>query len=183
MRDDERALTERARTSAQGFGELYDHFYEPIYAFTYRRTSSPEEAADITAAVFHAALVRIGQFEPREVPLSAWLYRIASHKLADHYRQRYRAGEVGLDAVDDWPEEGADPAEALGTRERREAVNRALAALPERDQTVLSLIFFDDLSREQVAATLGTSVNNVYVWLHRALQRLRRQLEVEVEHV
>jgi RNA polymerase sigma-70 factor (ECF subfamily) len=183
MSDDERALVERARTSAEGFGELYDRFYERIYAFACRRTGNPEEAADVTAAVFHAALVRIRDFEYRDVPLSAWLFRIASHKLADHYRQRYRTDQVDLAAVESLPADGADPDEAVSVRERHEAVNRALAALSERDQVVLSLVFFEELSRDQVAAIVGTSVENVYIRLHRALKRLRRQLHAEVAHV
>lgn len=183
MNAEERALAERARTSAEGFGELYDRFYDRIYTFAYRRTGNPEEAADVAAAVFHAALVHIRDFEPRDVPVSAWLYRIASHKLADHYRRRYRAAQIDLASVEQMPADGADPFEAVTTQQQHEAVNRALAMLPEGDQTVLSLTFFDDLSREQVAEVMGITVNNVYVRLHRALERLRRQLQAEGAHV
>jgi RNA polymerase sigma-70 factor (ECF subfamily) len=183
MNNDERALAERAQTSAEGFGELYDRYYERIYNFACRRTSNPDEAADVTATVFHDALVHIRDFEYRNVPVSAWLYRIASRRLADYYRRQYRAEQVDLATVESLPADDADPAEALLGHERREVVNRALDELPERDQMVLSLVFFEDLSREQVATIMGTSVDNVYVWLHRALKRLRRQLSTEVTYV
>lgn len=180
--DDERALVERAKASAEGFGELYDRYYDRLYAYAYRRTASRQETEDITSAIFEEVLRGIGRFQWRDIPLSAWLYRIANNVISDHYRQRYRAEAVELARVVETASDGQGPEEWIAQQEGREAMKRALAALSQRDQDVINLVFFEDLPREEVARVLGCSVANVYVRLHRALQRLRRQMDEEVEH-
>jgi RNA polymerase sigma factor (sigma-70 family) len=58
--------------------------------------------------------------------------------------------------------------------------------LPDAERELLTLKFFEDLSSAEVAEVLNISVSNVYVRVHRALQRLRAELEklerVEADH-
>src|SRR5438874_7284382 len=74
---DERLLIEAAQHDPSRFAELYENNFERVYAYVVRRVHSREEAEDITAEVFHQALLNIGRFEWRGVPFAAWLLRIA----------------------------------------------------------------------------------------------------------
>ncbi len=52
----DREMLIRAQTGTQGFGELFDAYYDRIYAFAYRRVGAREVAEDIASAVFEDAL-------------------------------------------------------------------------------------------------------------------------------
>ncbi|MFQ5578348.1 MAG: RNA polymerase sigma factor, partial [Anaerolineae bacterium] len=163
----------------EGFGRLFDRFYEPLLAYTYRRTGNLPAAQDVVAAVFEDALKQIGSFEWRGTPLSAWLYRLAANKVADYFRAMYRRPELALSGVA--PIEAGDPPleATLMRADRLAQLNRAIHALSGTDRLVINLIYFDALSREEAAQILGCTVNNVYLKLHRAIKRLKRQLEKE----
>lgn len=171
----EHTLLAEAQASAEGFGRLYDATYDRIYAYAYRRTGNATEAEDITAAVFEAALRGISRVRLENRPVLAWLYGIARHQVADHYRRREAAPED--DAETDGTEgESPDPQEWLEGEERATLLRHALTTLSTDDQAVLDSVYFAGLSRGEAARLLGISANALYVRLHRALARLRRQV-------
>ncbi len=169
--NDECTLLKRAQTSADGFGELFDAYYDQIYAYAYRRLQTRQAAEDIAASVFEDALKSIKRLRWQNKPLSAWLYKIASRRVADLYR-RGRHDEPLSDnsAMSDGPAIGVEREEEFA------AVRRAMDGLSENDRELIRLVYFDELDRTQVAAVLGCTTNSVYVRLHRALKRLERIL-------
>ena len=66
---------------------------------------------------------------------------------------------------------------SLDQIENREALRPLLAALPERDRTVLMLRFFDSLTQTQIAERVGISQMHVSRLLAKSLARLRDQLQ------
>lgn len=169
-------LLSQAQTGADGFGRLFDRFYDPLLAYAYRRTGDLEVAQDLVAAVFEDVLKQIHAFEWRGAPLSAWLYRLAANKVADYFRAHYRRVKVGLDEAETL-ESGLPPPDSNLHRAVTAAqLNRAIHQLSEADQQVINLIYFDELSREEASLIIGCRIDNVYVRLHRALKRLKEQL-------
>ena len=69
------------------FVQFYRRHLAAILAFFLRRTGDPELNADLTAEVFAAALLAAPRYQPGDLPALAWLYGIASHKLADSRRR------------------------------------------------------------------------------------------------
>ena len=76
-----------ARTSAEPFGVFYERHFASVLAFFRRRTPGPEEAFDLTAETFAAALAAVPRFEPGPEPARAWLFAIARHKLSESLRK------------------------------------------------------------------------------------------------
>ncbi len=169
----ERDLLARAQASADGFGELFDRYYDRIYAYAYRRVGTQVAAEDIAACVFEDALRNIRRVRWQGTPVIAWLYRIASRRVADYYRDRQNSS-VGA-------QEQADIAESPDRMvERAEAhvvVRAGLDQLAERDREIIQLTFFDQASAAEIGALWNCTPNSVYVRLHRALKRLRAVLE------
>src|SRR5215217_4158762 len=100
----ERELVERARTGdSEAFAKLYRHYVPRIHAFSYRRTNSRELAEDVTAATFERAYRQLERFEWRGGGFGAWLFRIASNELTDHYRRQQRTrgdrGQLAMGAL------------------------------------------------------------------------------------
>ena len=74
--------------------------------------------------------------------------------------------------------EGRGAETAVAQREQQSHLHDALAQLSDKDRDIISLRYFEELSSEEVAEILGCSTQNVYLRLHRALGRLRQQLEI-----
>jgi RNA polymerase sigma-70 factor (ECF subfamily) len=166
--EDDRLLIEAAQADPARFVELYERHLDRIYAFVSRRTANRAAAEDITSAVFEQALRTVGRFEWRGVPVSAWLFRIASNALADYWRERARdAHEAPTDVLD--PHEAEDV-------ERRIALYQEVERLPDLQQQVIRLRFVEEKSIREVAAALGRSEGAVKQLQLRALENLRKSM-------
>jgi RNA polymerase sigma-70 factor (ECF subfamily) len=84
-RSDTQLLVE-ARTSAEPFGVFYERHVASVLAFFRRRVRGPEEAFDLTAETFAAALAAVPRFRPAPEPPRAWLFAIARNKLSEASR-------------------------------------------------------------------------------------------------
>ena len=77
------------------------------------------------------------------------------------------------------PDDGADPAIV---REDRDQLATALSRLGSSDRLVLALRWFEDLAESEIAEALGVRPGTVKSRLHRAMRRLRVELESEGSH-
>ncbi len=75
-----------ARTSPEPFGAFYERHFPSVLAFFRRRVAGPEEAFDLAAETFAAALASVPRFEPGPEPPQAWLFAIARHKFSEALR-------------------------------------------------------------------------------------------------
>lgn len=186
--EDESALVEQARRNPRAFAALYDRYVEIIYGYVMRQVGDVAIAQDITAATFEKALRHIRRYRWREAGLAPWLYTIARNEIAQHFRRgrftvawRPDNGD-GPDRTYSAGQSDGRPIESmLLATERDSDLHAALRDLSAADRDVLTLRFLEGLPTEDVAATLGCSRDNVYVRLHRALARLRGQLERQDE--
>src|SRR5262245_30291261 len=79
-------LLVHARTNAESFGVFYERYFASVLAFFRRRVPGPEEAFDLTAETFAAALSSVARFQPGPEPPQAWLFAIARHTLSEALR-------------------------------------------------------------------------------------------------
>jgi DNA-directed RNA polymerase specialized sigma24 family protein len=106
-----RLLGKRSEASGpDAFSELYHRYLPGIYRYHLARTGHVQEAEDLTAQTFLTALESIASFRGQG-SFASWLFGIASHKLADHYR-RSRI-ELPLEEAEDLHSQAPLPEEAL----------------------------------------------------------------------
>ncbi|MEW9837835.1 sigma-70 family RNA polymerase sigma factor [Mesorhizobium marinum] len=101
-------------------------------------------------------------------PVGPWLYAIARFKLIDAFRRANRRLEVPVDGDFDAP--APEPEDRASERE----IDRALATLPPREQSVVSAISVDGRSIVETAQALDMTEGAVRVALHRGLARIAR---------
>jgi RNA polymerase sigma-70 factor (ECF subfamily) len=166
--EDDRLLIEAAQADSARFVEIYERYFDRIYTFVSRRTENRAAAEDITSQVFEQALSTIGRFEWRGVPVSAWLFRIASNALADHWRERARHAH-------DAPPDSPDSRE-LEKIDQRIALYRYVEQLPDLQQQVIRMRFVEEKSIREVAAALDRSEGAVKQLQLRALENLRKSM-------
>jgi RNA polymerase sigma-70 factor (ECF subfamily) len=142
---------------------------QSVYAYVAYRIGSGPDAEDATSEVFARALRYKSKFDSSRGTPIAWLLGIARRVLAE------RANDDRLTVAE------VPDAAAPGTLED-DSVNRvtmqsAVATLGERDRELVALRYGADLTAAQLGELLELRPNAVEVALHRALRRLRAELE------
>ena len=166
---------QQAQRQPAAFRVLYERYYEPIFRFILRRTASEPLTADLCQQVFLKALQKLGGYQYRGVPFSAWLYRIATNEVTQHFRD---AGRNRTVSVDDRTLH--DLADTVNEEAARFTVEQMIAELPnlrEQDVQILELRFFEQRPFAEVAQILGITESNAKVRTYRVLERLKKRLE------
>jgi len=169
-------LIEKAKTNDQAFEILYNQYFPKIYGFVIKRTGAREAAEDIVSMVFMDAFTHLDKYEHRNFTFGAWLYKIATNKLIDHYRREGKRKTVALEdnLADSLPDEAQGQEVSVDLKLSCKTVSAVLAELPEKYQKILYLKFFSELSNNEIALALEISVNNAGVLLYRALQKFKK---------
>lgn len=172
-RVDERALVAACqRGDEAAFETLVERHQREIFRLCQRLAGRPEDAADLTQEVFLRAFRAIGRFRG-ESAFGTWLFRIALNTCRSfHAARRPATEELHEEAAVVHP----DFAAHLDRDQRARLVRDAVAQLPEKQRATLVLKVYHELTHEQIAGTLGTSVGTAKANLFHALVNLRRLL-------
>jgi RNA polymerase sigma-70 factor (ECF subfamily) len=189
---DDDALTQLIQGAQRGepeaFEGLVDLFANRLHGFLIRMTGSRTDAEDLTQEVFVRLVRRIadyqhdGRFEP-------WLFRIAANLARDRLRRLKRtpkhvAGPLGDEEADDFGESRQamgdeavpDASAAMSLLEDVDALNAALARLPEAEREVIMLRHFSEMSFREIAELTGTPLGTALARAHRGLAKLREMM-------
>lgn len=177
--DKEKELIAQTKHDAQVFGTLYEQYYSPIFGYILRRTANIEIAEDITSDVFFKALNHLNHFQWRDIPFSAWLYRIAAHEIANHHRKNNHSlpaiPEIaGLTLDQTQSIEELNKAETeLEKYEEYLLLHACILKLPEKYQEVITLRYFENKHLKEMGEILGMREGTVKSLVHRAIEKLR----------
>jgi RNA polymerase sigma-70 factor (ECF subfamily) len=159
------------------FEELYHSFSQKIFFYIRKKIQNREEAEDILQEVFIKSYRGLKSLRPGEINFSAWLYKIASNTINDHFRKKYRCPEVvSIDENFDLPDKHCLFKEIV-TRSDLEGARENLNKLPELHKNVIELRFFQELSVDEVAKTLNKSNLSVRMIQYRARKNLKLMYE------
>jgi RNA polymerase sigma-70 factor (ECF subfamily) len=145
-------------------------------------TGSDTDADDLAQETFLRAWRGFAKFRG-ESTIRTWLHGIALNVIRTHRAKRSRAGRLfsGLarrEAGDEDPLEEMPSGEDLeGRLAARDAIDRALAALPEDLRETLVLRDIQGLEYREISAVLGIPIGTVESRIFRARQRLKPLLE------
>jgi len=166
-----------SRSGIGGFTAIYEEHMAYVFRYINYRVGNRNEAEDLTSVVFEKALAAFGRYDRRRAAPQTWLLTIARNTVTDHFRKSSKRKTMPLD--DAVGVESADPSPPEET-ERREEYQRlqfCLAALPQREQEIISLKFGAELNNRQISSVVGLSENNVGTILFRAICKLRNCFE------
>ncbi len=174
--EDETALVSAAQQDMTAFASLYERYRDHIYAYLRTRTTSPDDAADLTQQVFLQAIDALTQYRPQRGSFAAWLFGIARNAAIDFHRRQKAVvtwdllSEMLHPVAQDDVEHGALQQEALGQ------LARALHTCPPGTREMLALRFAGRLSSAEIAAIVGKSEAAVKKQLTRTIRTLKEQL-------
>lgn len=166
-------LFERFRDFGDGaaLAAVFDACAPRLFELACHLVREPAQAEDLVQATFLVAIAAPRRYDG-SAPLEAWLYGILWREALKSRRQAARR----LDPRELHERTTSDPAEALAASELPLAVRAALDRLPTHEREVLEPFLLEDLRPELIAQRVGRSAGTVRSQIHRALEKLRRQL-------
>lgn len=175
---------------AAAFDALFERYAPRIRPHLVRLVRDDAAADDLLQEVFLRLWTRAEQWEGRGT-VSGWLTRVATNLALNHLRSVRRRRSQPLDLPKE-PEDEDDietapgwmvdaaalgPDEVLEEAERRDALRRAVYALPEEQRQVLRMVHEAEMDIREVAAQLGIPSGTVKSRLHYAREELARGWE------
>ncbi|OLF18932.1 RNA polymerase sigma factor ShbA [Actinophytocola xanthii] len=142
-----------------------------------RSGSAYSSADDVAQEICVAVLGALSRYKDEPESFLPFVYGIAAHKVADHYR---RAGRDRSDPAADVPDGvdiSASPEQQIMASDLRERLANLLETLPPRQREILRLRLIVGLSAQETAAAVGLTPTAVRVTQHRALAKLRAALQ------
>lgn len=162
-------------TDAEGFRRLYGEHHPAVLAYCARRVGR-NDAPDVAAEVFAVAWRRVDDL-PDAAAVLPWLYGVAYRVVSHHWRGQSRRRRLDATLAAAPQPHSLGPDVQIVRREEHELVLKAAARLRPRDQEVLRLTVWEELSHEQVASVLDLRVPAVRQRFHRAKKALLKEFE------
>ena len=160
---------------------LYVRYATSVYSLAMFMLRQPPLAEEVTQDVFLNIWRRASTYKADRGEPKAWIMSIAHHRIVDVIRSRRRAPPISepreFDLLELLPSPGATTEEEVERNLDRERIVKALSSLPEAQQQVIILAYFEGYSQSEMAAKLQQPLGTVKTRVRLAMQKLRATLE------
>jgi RNA polymerase sigma-70 factor (ECF subfamily) len=181
-RRDAQSLTDEALAMAFKMGDercfdaLFDRYKSPMVNFAYRFVRRQDVAEELAQEIFVKVYQHARSFEPRAL-FRTWLYRIArNHCLNEVRRQSYKTTTIEVDH-ERMVSDAASADQILQARATQTLVLAALDKMPENQRTAFQLSRTHNLSYDEIADSMETTVSAVKSLLNRAKRHMVEELK------
>lgn len=170
---DEKKLIQKALKDRESFSEIVSLYYKEIFKYIYRRTLDKEISKDLTQETFLRALKYLGSFRGTN-PFVFWLLRIATNVINTYYRKEIKDNKLLKKSQETYSEEqNSFPDDTVDYKFIYEYINE----LSPREQTVITLVFFEHKSIKEVALIIGRAASTTKEIYYSALKNLKKEMK------
>ncbi|HEU4497454.1 MAG TPA: sigma-70 family RNA polymerase sigma factor [Flavobacterium sp.] len=163
------------KTQGQAFGLLLSKYQKPLYSHIRNIVLNHDDAADVLQNTFVKVFQNLKNFKG-ESRLFSWLYRIATNEAITFLNARAkRNGMTSADFQDRQIENLRADCYFEGD-EIQLKLQKAVAALPEKQQLVFKMRYFEELKYEELSEILGTSVGALKASYHHAVKKIEEYM-------
>ena len=170
----EEKLVEEAKRDPARFQPLYEKYFSTVFRFIHRKVDEKDTTADLTSQVFLKVLLHLPRYQSQGLPLSAWLYRIATNEVMQYFRITKNVRKILID-------------ETLLSRLHQQTEEPTLETLQAKLETILpqlslneiqlvELRFYEAKPFREIGFILNITENTAKVRLHRVLDKIRRKM-------
>ncbi|NTW49993.1 MAG: RNA polymerase sigma factor [Chlorobiales bacterium] len=164
----------------QAFTALVRRHQEKIYWVCRRMLNSHEDADDVAQNVFVKVYKSLDGFN-EDAQFFTWAYRIATNESINYLRSKKVRNTVGLDDILEEPAgTDAHPDHVMMKNEQSKVVQEAIQSLPEKQQQVFMMRYYDELNYEEIAGVLGTSVGGLKANYFHAFKKIEAYLRKQL---
>lgn len=170
-KSDVELVTEFKSGDAAAFDAIVERFQDRVYRLACVWLYDPQHAEDAAQEVFLRAHKGLRGFRFRAAPFT-WLYR-TTRFVCNEFNRRRRTEAL----VDEPVDASGGPDRQVSEHDAASRVRRLVAGLPERQREVVLLRIFEELSVAETASAMRCREGTVKALLHKAIRRLKLDIE------
>jgi RNA polymerase sigma-70 factor (ECF subfamily) len=179
----EQVLIKQAKADLEAFEAIYDFYFAQVYNYTRYRVNDSHTADDLTSEIFESVLTKLHTYQPDRGPFAAWLFTIARNTVNYHLRKQKIRQWLSLDHFHNYANKEPAPDEVIIKDETQHDLLQAVSQLSQRECELIALKFTSGLTNRTISKMTGLKEGHVAVILHRAVQRIRAQMDSEKGHL
>lgn len=174
--DDIKFMMDFKNGDVTSFEKLVDKYKKPVLNTIYRLINQKEDAEDLTQEVFLKIYQSAEKYTP-QAKFTTWLYKIVYNTSFSYLKKRKNFKPLSLEVESTIPDKALSIEEQVIQAETAEGIKKAVDSLPVQQRMAIILKQYDDLSYEEIAEIMKTSVSSVKSLLFRARENLKDRLK------
>ena len=176
---DETVLIEQlinVQTREKAFKELISLYKERLYWHVRKIVISHDDTDDVLQNTFIKIYKNIGKFK-QESKLFSWMYRIATNEAITFINKRNKERKIDISEVQEQIVSTLESDIYFSGEEIQEILQKAIASLPQKQQLVFNMKYFDNIKYTQISEILGTSVGALKASYFHAVKKIESYIK------
>ena len=158
-------------SNARAFETLMKRYTSQVYAASIRLLKDEDNAQEVTQMAFIQAYRQLESW--RGENFGAWVTIIANHIALRLLEKEKRRSTEPLDENTNPPDETYDEQK----EQRLQALEAAVAQLPEADRQIIQWHYYEDIPLQTIAQRVGQTENNIKVRMYRIRERIKKHMQ------
>ncbi len=164
-----------ASTQDRAFRELMSLYKERLYWHIRKIVISHDDTDDVLQNTFVKVYRNIANFK-EESKLYSWIYRIATNEAITFLNKRAKERKVDVSEMQQEVIENLQADVYFDGNEIQLKLQKAVASLPQKQQLVFNMKYFDDMKYQEISDVLETSVGALKASYHHAVKKIEIML-------
>jgi RNA polymerase sigma-70 factor (ECF subfamily) len=159
------------KTQNQAFEILLKNFQKPLYNHIRTIVLNHDDTDDVLQNTFLKVFQNLNKFKG-ESKLFSWVYRIATNEALTFLYKKAKSSGVSSETLQNKTIDNLQSDVYFDGNEIQIKLQRAIAILPEKQQLVFKMKYFEELKYEEISEILGTSVGALKASYHIAVKKI-----------
>lgn len=158
-------------TQNEAFQKLLSEYQRPLYSLIRSMVLNHDDADDVLQNTFIKVFRHLKDFKG-ESKLFSWMYRIATNEAITFLNQKARRGHTTSEAMQSKMVDNLKADQYFDGSDIQFKLQQAIALLPEKQQLVFKMRYFEEIKYEAMSEILGTSVGALKASYHHAVKKI-----------
>nr|WP_315176992.1 sigma-70 family RNA polymerase sigma factor [uncultured Flavobacterium sp.] len=160
-----------SKTQNQAFQQLLQDYQRPLYNHIRNIVLNHDDADDVLQNTFIKIFQNLKNFKG-ESKLFSWMYRIATNESLTFLKQKSKTSGISSETLQNKTIDNPEADVFFDGNEIQIKLQKAIALLPEKQQLVFKMKYFQELKYEEISEILGTTVGGLKASYHLAVKKI-----------
>ncbi len=163
------------KTQNKAFQTLLQHYQKPLYHHIRSIVLNHDDADDVLQNTFVKIFRYLKSFKG-DSKLFSWMYRIATNEAISFLNQKAKKHNSTSEAIQAKIIDNLEADVYFDGNEIQIKLQKAIVLLPEKQQLVFKMKYFEELKYEEISNILGTSVGGLKASYHHAVKKIEEYM-------
>ena len=159
------------KTQNQAFQKLLHNYQKPLYNHIRNIVLNHDDTDDVLQNTFIKIFQNLKNFKG-ESKLFSWIYRIATNEAITFINNKAKRNGTTSEALQTKIVENLQADVYFDGNEIQLKLQKAINLLPEKQQLIFKMKYFEELKYENISEILGTSVGGLKASYHHAVKKI-----------